>query len=258
MIPNTFDGESTDTLGHARKCVLGNHAAETIQGDVDTWVRREVDQNGLEFGDPAAAAAYYPFHDSENFTLRVMDGSGWCNEAANEEIVCKGAAIPDATTVILSGTVLSYPEGEARQEMTAAAVEVIIDAIKDPTIGGYNDRDGDVIPDDVDNCPFVENEDQFDNYPPNGNNCGDACDCEGNFDCDGDCDGTDALTFKVDFGRSIFDDPCESGDTCNGDIDCDGDCDGTDAAELKADFGRTEFNNPCPACVVGEWCVYSE
>ena len=172
LIPNTFDGESTDTLGHARKCVLGNHAAETLEGDVDTWVRREVDQNGLEFGDPAAAAPYYPFHDSENFTLRVMDGSGWCNEAANKEIVCKGAAIPDATTVILCGTVLSYPEGEARQEITAAAVEVIIGAIKDPTIGGYNDRDGDVIPDDVDNCPFVENENQVDS---NGNGIGDAC-----------------------------------------------------------------------------------
>ena len=34
--------------------------------------------------------------------------------------------------------------------------------------------------------------------------------CEGDFDCDGDCDGTDAFTFKTDFGRSTFSNPCPS------------------------------------------------
>ena len=51
---------------------------------------------------------------------------------------------------------------------------------------------------------------QEDTYPPQGNGIGDACDCEGDFDCDGDCDGTDAATFKVDFGRSTFNNPCET------------------------------------------------
>jgi hypothetical protein len=32
--------------------------------------------------------------------------------------------------------------------------------------------------------------------------------CEGNFDYDQDQDGTDAFTFKTDFGRSTFDIPC--------------------------------------------------
>jgi len=32
--------------------------------------------------------------------------------------------------------------------------------------------------------------------------------CEGNFDYDDDQDGTDAFTFKTDFGRSSFGDPC--------------------------------------------------
>ena len=32
--------------------------------------------------------------------------------------------------------------------------------------------------------------------------------CEGDFDYDGDCDGTDAARFKLDFGRSIFENPC--------------------------------------------------
>lgn len=97
---------------------------------------------------------------------------------------------------------------------------------------------------------------QEDSSPPQGNGIGDACDCEGNFDCDTDCDGTDASTFKVDFGRSTFGNPCENGNPCNGDFDCDGDCDGTDAAGFKFDFGRSSFNNPCPACTVGEWCNY--
>jgi hypothetical protein len=44
---------------------------------------------------------------------------------------------------------------------------------------------------------------------------------------------------------------------CNGDFNCDGDCDGSDAALFKLDFGRSIFSNPCPACtVVGDWCVY--
>ena len=32
--------------------------------------------------------------------------------------------------------------------------------------------------------------------------------CEGNFDYDDDQDGSDAFTFKTDFGRSSFDNPC--------------------------------------------------
>jgi hypothetical protein len=33
--------------------------------------------------------------------------------------------------------------------------------------------------------------------------------CEGNFDCDFDVDGADAAVFKEDFGRNLFDNPCE-------------------------------------------------
>ena len=83
-----------------------------------------------------------------------------------------------------------------------------------------------------------------------------ACGCEGDFDRDNDVDGSDATTFKTDFGRSIFANPCESGNTCNGDFDCDGDTDGTDARIFKGDFGRSSFNSPCPACAVEEWCSY--
>jgi hypothetical protein len=97
---------------------------------------------------------------------------------------------------------------------------------------------------------------QEDTYPTGGNNCGDACECEGNFDDDTDQDGTDAGVFKVDFGRSTFSNPCTSTTPCNGDFDCDGDVDGSDSALFKTDFGRQDLNNPCPICPTDPWCVY--
>ena len=59
---------------------------------------------------------------------------------------------------------------------------------------------------------------QEDDYPPGGNGMGDACDCEGNFDCDIDCDGSDAASFKQDFARSDYTRPCTNEDPCKGDF----------------------------------------
>ena len=113
----------------------------------------------------------------------------------------------------------------------------------------------DGIDDFEDNCPYIYNPNQEDTFPPQGNGLGDACECEGNFDCDKDCDGTDAATFKLDFGRSYYNNFCESGNPCKGDFTCDGDVDGADAAHFKLDFGRNQFNNPCPSCTTLDWCV---
>ena len=119
------------------------------------------------------------------------------------------------------------------------------------------DTDTDGVGDACDNCSDNANPGQEDTYPPpSGNNCGDACECEGNFDGDQDQDGSDAATFKLDFGRSPFFNPCINGDSCNGDFDCDVDVDGTDAAKFKEDFGRSQFSNPCPDCLTIPWCVY--
>jgi hypothetical protein len=107
-----------------------------------------------------------------------------------------------------------------------------------------------------DNCPASYNPGQEDTYPTNANGIGDACDCEGDFNCDGDVDGTDAFLFKTDFGRSIFNEPCTSTTSCNGDFNCDGDVDGSDAFIIKTDFGRSLIVNRCPACVAGTWCSY--
>jgi len=123
-----------------------------------------------------------------------------------------------------------------------------------PVSGIDSDEDG--IPDQLDNCPGTANPGQEDSFPPGGNDCGDACECEGNSDGDEDVDGTDATEFKSDFGRNPFSNECEAIDPCSGDFDCDGDVDGTDASLFKSDFGRSQFSNPCPACETVPWCTY--
>lgn len=107
-----------------------------------------------------------------------------------------------------------------------------------------------------DNCPDVYNPDQKDSYPPTGNEIGDACECEGDFACDGDVDGMDVTLFQAELGRNRFNHPCTNDDPCNGDFDCDADVDGWDNSLFKADSGRNAYNKPCPKCAPGEWCVY--
>jgi hypothetical protein len=62
--------------------------------------------------------------------------------------------------------------------------------------------------------------------------------CEGDFDHDGDVDGSDLAVFAADFGRT----DCAGGPPCEGDFNIDGDVDGSDLAIFAADFGRTD----CP------------
>ncbi len=144
-------------------------------------------------------------------------------------------------------------------DLDADGVVDCLDNCPDPAAPNpdQEDADCDGVGDICDACPSTYDPDQQDIYPqPAGNGLGDACECAGDFDCDGDCDGTDAAEFKLYFGRNQFTNPCANGDQCHGDFDCDGDCDGTDAANFQQDFGRNGFSNPCPACTVGEWCVY--
>jgi arylsulfatase A-like enzyme len=108
-----------------------------------------------------------------------------------------------------------------------------------------DDYDNDSIDDLDDNCPLAKNPGQEDTYPPQGNGIGDACECEGDFDCDGDVDRYDFETFM---GNAI--------DLSKGDFDCDLDVDDKDQIKFLEDFGRKPSKNPCPACKVGEWCSY--
>ena len=62
--------------------------------------------------------------------------------------------------------------------------------------------------------------------------------CKGDFDDDGDVDGSDLAVFASEFGRS----DCSPNNPCVGDFCRDGDVDGSDLAIFAADFGRTD----CP------------
>ncbi len=121
---------------------------------------------------------------------------------------------------------------------------------------GQEDGDGDGVGNVCDNCPNNANAGQEDSYPPQDNGCGDACECEGNFDGDLDVDGSDASTFKMDFGRSKISDPCTNALPCNGDFECDTDVDGSNATQFKRDFGRSKIINACPICTTDPWCIY--
>lgn len=77
----------------------------------------------------------------------------------------------------------------------------------------------------------------------------DVEECEGDFDGDGDVDGSDLATFAADFGRT----DCTTGAECEGDFDHDNDVDGSDLAVFAADFGRTDCPkmSPLDATVTG-------
>jgi len=118
------------------------------------------------------------------------------------------------------------------------------------------DADSDGVGTICDNCSSISNPLQEDTFPPGGNSCGNACECEGNFDGDRDQDSSDAASFKKDFGRSNMSIPCSNALPCKGDFTCDKDVDSSDAAKFKMDFGRSNMSNPCPICVTEPWCVY--
>jgi len=63
--------------------------------------------------------------------------------------------------------------------------------------------------------------------------------CDGDFDLDGDVDGSDLALFSGDFGRT----DCAVGPVCEGDFDSDDDVDGTDLAKFSSNFGRVD----CPS-----------
>jgi nitrite reductase (NO-forming)/hydroxylamine reductase len=78
--------------------------------------------------------------------------------------------------------------------------------------------------------------------------------CEGDFDFDGDTDGSDLAVFAAEFGRI----DCSSSNRCSADFDDNGDVDEIDLAIFVADFGRTDcsiagrgadlFTNKCSFC----------
>jgi len=151
------------------------------------------------------------------------------------------------------GVIISELYGSRVWVYHSPPVELDLSGAGVTSIGGVggsyfqSEYDFDGIPNGEDNCPTTFNPEQEDKYPPASNNCGDACECEGNFNPDEDVnvDGSDLALFKADFGRNTYNEPCHAGDRCNGNFDCDEDLDGSDAFIFKVDFGRSPFLNPC-------------
>jgi hypothetical protein len=86
---------------------------------------------------------------------------------------------------------------------------------------------------DPSNPPYSTN---YDNYPGFWYTVGAALainDCSGDFNNDGDVDGSDLATFAEDFGRTGY----GAAPPCEGDFDGDGDGDGSDLATFATDFG---------------------
>ena len=109
----------------------------------------------------------------------------------------------------------------------------------------FIDNDGDGILDSEDNCPNHPNGPILGTCTSGPKELIGVHTCTGNADCDpnGFCSKNQEDIYPP--GGNGIGDACE----CEGDLDCDGDQDGSDAAKFKEDFGRSSFNNPCPACL---------
>jgi hypothetical protein len=248
-----------------------NHFDEDFRDDPDyyyesSWLRLE---RLLEI------LPQFETYDLETcFAILSDHGNG---EANNNTISRDGFNTGTTVTNVFTYDKVFYTLGRPHEYLAAYPGPVILNHCYNPN---DIDSDGDEVVDCCDNCPgnynpnqedsdldgegdlcdkcveFYNPGNQDDTYPPQGNGIGDACECESDFDCDGDVDGTDASALKLYFGRSPLFYPCDEINPCRGDFDCDHDVDGTDAVLFKSDFGRSFFSNPCPACVVQDWCVY--
>jgi hypothetical protein len=107
------------------------------------------------------------------------------------------------------------------------------------TIADPNDLDGDGVLNAADNCPTTPNTNQLDTYPPGGNGCGDACECDADCNADQKVDLSDLVMLKEEFMRA----DCAA-NPCPADCNYDSKVDLADLVMLKEEFLRTD----CPAC----------
>jgi hypothetical protein len=238
-----------------------------------------------------ALAVPTPF---ENFDI-TCDGNADCSRGSVCSVdTCSGGSCvhaPSSVTICNDGLFCTTTDRCSGGYCVGTGVTCgsvfLCDEEEDACLSCTGDADCDGILDGGDNCPSIPNgtnggvctmgtvigtaclehcdcgitssycsTGQEDTYPPGGNNLGDACECEGNFDPDRDVDSSDAATFKVDYGRSSLRNPCSNSLPCNGDFGCDRDVDSSDAATFKTDYGRSLLKSPCPISTTEVWCSY--
>ena len=192
--------------------------------------------------------------------ILVTGGGSICQEGETHFLIPDSCFTPSYGYLIIDSYVdPSYLNQyvEVEGELYYGVLCIMINVQTISLLGNPNqDTDEDGLNDACDNCPNTPNHDQLDTSPPQGNDIGDACDCESDFDCNGAVDANDVTAFLGDFGRSTFNNPCSNADPCNGDVDCNVNVDANDVTMFLEDFGRSQFFNPCPACEVGDWCLY--
>ena len=252
---------------------------KTYGGNDFDWVYSVLETSTNEYLLAARTRSYGAGYD-DVLVLKV-DSNG---DIPDCSIIDTSTATATDTTIsaedsylTITATTATITDVSVSDSGTTATIEGIC-----PVSGVDSDSDG--IPDASDNCPNTPNGpnggtctsgtigescmsdgecgggtcsvNQEDIYPPGGNDIGDVCDCEANFDCDEDVDAEDVTTFLIDFGRNAYSNPCETGNQCKGDFGCDGDVDAVDVTKFLEDFGRNAYSNPCPTCVEGDWCEY--
>jgi hypothetical protein len=129
------------------------------------------------------------YHDSNHSDLKYVyhDGSGW----TTPQTVDSAGDVGEYTSLAL----------DSSDNIHISYFDFTNGDIKYAYLNTDIDNDG--MLNWADNCPNTYNPEQEDTLPPSGNSdpaagfyCGDVCECEGDFEPDGDVDGTDALMFK--------------------------------------------------------------
>ncbi len=114
VIPYYFETESADTI-FEKRVPMGNRASD------NDFIRDDNDKDGMPYDADDL--------DFENFTVKLMDASGWPSTPKwHQNPVNKGSET-NPTTVIITGAFLSLGNSEARENLTEAEVNSIISVL---------------------------------------------------------------------------------------------------------------------------------
>ena len=170
--------------------------------------------------------------------------------SGTDSVISQGGlltAVSDhGTAVEADGTLLVVDRQSRsliRMDLQSGLQSIFISGLTDPfrvvasDVGTPADRDGDGIPNDVDNCPVTRNADQAD---MDGDGIGDVCDSDR--DGDGVIDAQDNCPRAANADQRNPDGDA-LGDVCDPDVDGDGTLDEADNCPFIANAGQADFDN---------------